>query len=947
MDQCAKKQNAICAKCGKNVLLLDLQRHREQCSPYPCPHCKELTIGRVMKYCPKQLLSRHQDAVGPFSIEHFKNKFLNKGGSTAPGVAGASAPSPLAEANMQVARIQHLFRWAKIRSLTEDVIFRLISKEMDLKKEGFAIFKAHDAKEEGLVHARTRSALQAPAQQASSADHFFPAKSGQPITSEHIRLLIGDLTNHKLLPFNAAWRVMTDTMNHLNTLPNIVRLTPPSSAGARIVNGRWHQGGKVVVVGDVHGQLADLLHILNENGMPSESTFYVFNGDFVDRGPYGVEVILILFSLMLAFPKFVALNRGNHECDYMNEEYGFDVEVSTKYDRNLFKLIQRCFCALPLATMIGSKVFVVHGGLPRRKGVTLEEIGRIQRFRQVPMPEHSQPEEDEIFQDLLWSDPAERAGWQESERGAGVTFGPDVTRDFLELNGLELVIRSHEEFPKGYEEHHNGKLITIFSASNYDGEGSNMGAFVVLAGETSEPSYTTYQVYEDEFDNYDFDTVDQTKEKEGAVHRPNAFGALTRVGQKRRRFKEEVLRALRERIYQRRHRLLSYFSKLDRSLKGTVWKMEFVETMRSVLNLDLPWFFLRRYLVEEDKDSRIQYVAFLHKFRSPLAKLWLNEWEKDTIQNVIAGQKMSIPILKRSFKQDTIGYNDFCTGLRDIDHTLSEAALFHLFLYFDLDLKGSLSAKAVIDEVNAQRDVPYRPPRWDLDAMEQLSSSVIHGRSQLPAIFKVSNKDRALPKEKFFAGMEILGRGMKKTLTDEQKNRIYTFLSTIRSAYTVIPANMTFNATNASLLSPEGYALNGTFNFNSTLTSGQVTPAGTPAINPNATVSSATSFGPPPVTIDNFFFVFQIIDTSPTVSRINSSENLCPTNGNGTTEASRQGTTHHQHVDPNELLSVNQTVVSLSSAYPQNVSPAASPVRPNAGVMPPVTAGISPAEPKA
>lgn len=155
--------------------------------------------------------------------------------------------------------------------------------------------------------------------------------------------------------------------------------------------------------------------------MPHVGNYYVFNGDFVDRGACSVEVLLIIFSLMLAFPTCVTLNRGNHECDYMNDEYGFDVEMSTKYNRNFFRLIQRCFCALPLATILSNRIFVVHGGLPRRKGVTINDISRIQRFRQIPIPDLSQPEEDEIFQDLLWSDPVEDiAGWRESQRGAGV-----------------------------------------------------------------------------------------------------------------------------------------------------------------------------------------------------------------------------------------------------------------------------------------------------------------------------------------------------------------------------------------------------------------------------------------------------------------------------------------------------------------------------------------------
>lgn len=69
--------------------------------------------------------------------------------------------------------------------------------------------------------------------------------------------------------------------------------------------------------------------------------------------------------------------------------------------------------------------------------------------------------------DLLWSDPDDRCGWGISPRGAGYTFGQDISEAFNHNNGLTLVARAHQLVMEGYNWSHEKNVVTIFSAPNY------------------------------------------------------------------------------------------------------------------------------------------------------------------------------------------------------------------------------------------------------------------------------------------------------------------------------------------------------------------------------------------------------------------------------------------------------------------------------------------------
>jgi serine/threonine-protein phosphatase 5 len=71
--------------------------------------------------------------------------------------------------------------------------------------------------------------------------------------------------------------------------------------------------GCLITFADVLQQFFDLCNLLSMIGAPSDDHMIVFNGDFVDRGSWSVEVVLTLFAYKWLYPNRVYLNRGNHE----------------------------------------------------------------------------------------------------------------------------------------------------------------------------------------------------------------------------------------------------------------------------------------------------------------------------------------------------------------------------------------------------------------------------------------------------------------------------------------------------------------------------------------------------------------------------------------------------------------------------------------------------------
>ncbi|KAK2964362.1 putative Serine/threonine-protein phosphatase [Blattamonas nauphoetae] len=285
------------------------------------------------------------------------------------------------------------------------------------------------------------------------------------ITVDFVPKLIHFFKAQKTLSMQQASQLLEQGRALLETLPNVLEL-------------KVNDGQRLTVLGDTHGQFFDLLHVFEVNGPPSADNPYLVNGDFVDRGSFGSEIVFTLLAYKLACPASVHLLRGNHECEICTLNYGFKNEVHHKYNATVYANFMHTFNALPLAAVINRKVFVVHGGLWKRKGILIDEINTINRFCQ-PGDEGGEA----LMAQMLWSDPIELNGLHPSLRPYGASFGPDYTHAFLAANGLEFIVRSHEMQDDGYSLTHGNQLATLFSAPGYCGD-INKGAFLILSGRT-------------------------------------------------------------------------------------------------------------------------------------------------------------------------------------------------------------------------------------------------------------------------------------------------------------------------------------------------------------------------------------------------------------------------------------------------------------------------------
>jgi len=275
------------------------------------------------------------------------------------------------------------------------------------------------------------------------------------------KLLKRHFLQNKLITKRQAVRIVSAARMVLKLEPNLIDLNH-----------------SITVVGDIHGQYFDLIRLIESTGCPSK-TKYLFLGDYVDRGQFSCQVILLLYAIKINYPDRIWLLRGNHECRQLTQYFNFKAECKVKFDLYLYDMIMQSFDCLPLAAVIQQKFFACHAGISPDMSNFRQDIMKLHRFQENPRTG--------LQCDLLWSDPwdVDKMKYNPSiafpkndVRGCSFYYTIEAANDWLQKNDLVCIIRAHEAQVHGFKMFSNSmnkvnkeenfpQVITIFSAPNY------------------------------------------------------------------------------------------------------------------------------------------------------------------------------------------------------------------------------------------------------------------------------------------------------------------------------------------------------------------------------------------------------------------------------------------------------------------------------------------------
>ena len=225
-----------------------------------------------------------------------------------------------------------------------------------------------------------------------------------------------------------------------------------------IKNNELSDNLEIVFIGDFHSSLHSFLQtietLISNNTLSSDfivnsNKMVIFCGDLIDRGPYGIEILMLLFLLVRLNDKGkILFIQGNHETPESYNKYGFISEImNCKGSHESKKKILSILQNLPLAFFAKSPSYpkyyqFCHGGF---SSSMVKDNNEIQKFLKNGL----QVCKIVDHYGFLWSDFTAAntdLNGNMSSRGESIkVFGINSISNILEKNKIMCVLSGHQD----------------------------------------------------------------------------------------------------------------------------------------------------------------------------------------------------------------------------------------------------------------------------------------------------------------------------------------------------------------------------------------------------------------------------------------------------------------------------------------------------------------------
>ena len=242
---------------------------------------------------------------------------------------------------------------------------------------------------------------------------------------------------------------------------------------------------EIITIGDIHGSVHSVLrhfirlkkqgYISDDLKITRPNIYFVFLGDYSDKGRYGIETWYLLMLLKMQNPENVFMLKGNHETFDVFKQCEFSAELKIKYDTEIQVRILKLFETLPSAIFFSSNnksIMFCHGGLPvnykneliiRKSAHLQNEIIQILSIENMTIKKL-----DSLYTEInflhgyfLYGDEIQRKSNDESV----LIVGNNAAKKLLNPYGVVSIIRGHQHYR--YIGEKQGKPVAISTREKY------------------------------------------------------------------------------------------------------------------------------------------------------------------------------------------------------------------------------------------------------------------------------------------------------------------------------------------------------------------------------------------------------------------------------------------------------------------------------------------------